>query len=356
VKTPKLHRSELVRYVHRPELSQIAYPLEPLESLHSPLLEALEQVYINYELMTDPYVAALLEQHRKGCAVSKQLDKLWVNRKTYCYEQLRTLVSKAKDMAAELGTSAMEYYLHQCMAKFETLVRISDQQLLDFSVNERQHLLKLLRGLPFSNPAPEPSTILESLSRKTHILIDTLVAEANNNPEFTGLVFVEQRVWVAALAEILSNHPRTKNLLRIGTFVGTSQPTKRKANISSLAEPKNQQTTLEDFRAGTMNLILATTVLEEGIDVSGCHLVVCFERPKNLKSFVQRRGRARKQQSKYFIFTPEAGAGRSSDSWQALEDQMRRAYEDDMRRVKAAEENEQKDEDGERYFRVSSTG
>jgi hypothetical protein len=35
---------------------------------------------------------------------------------------------------------------------------------------------------------------------------------------------------------------------------------------------------------------------------------------------------------------------------------MRKAYEDDMRQVKLAEEREQTDEDGERYFRVQSTG
>lgn len=72
--------------------------------------------------------------------------------------------------------------------------------------------------------------------------------------------------------------------------------------------------------------------------------------------FVQRRGRARKQRSKYFIFMPEAGAGKSADSWQALEAQMKKAYEDDMRRVDAAEENEQREENGERYYKVSSTG
>jgi ERCC4-related helicase len=188
------------------------------------------------------------------------------------------------------------------------------------------------------------------------MLVGTLVAEANGNPNFTGLIFVEQRVWVAALAEILSVHPRTKDLLRIGTFVGTSQSTKRTANISTFAEPKNQQNTLENFRAGTLNLILATSVLEEGIDVSSCHLVVCFERPKNLKSFVQRRGRARKQQSKYFIFTSDIEPGRSSESWQLLEDEMRKAYEDDMRKVSLAEKREQSDEDGERYFRVHNTG
>jgi ERCC4-related helicase len=256
---------------------------------------------MHYDLMTDPYVVSLVEQQKNGYDVSKQLDKLWKSHKTYCFDQLKMLFSKAKAMAEELGTAPMEYYLHQCVSKCEGMSRVFDQQLLDLSTEERQHLLKILKRLPLHVVMPEPSTILDSLSQKVHIFVDTLVAEVSGNPDFTGLVFVEQRVWVAALTEILTLHPRTRDLLRIGTFVGTSNSVKRKANIATFAEPKNQQNTLDSFRAGELNLILATSVLEEGIDVSNCDLVVCFERPKNLKSFVQRRGRARKQQSRYFI-------------------------------------------------------
>jgi ERCC4-related helicase len=251
--------------------------------------------------MTDPYVISLIEQQKSCYDVSRQLEKLWKSHKTYCYDQLKVLYSKAKAMAEELGTSPMEYYVRQCIAKFESISLVFDQQLVDLSTDERQHLLKILRGLPLWNLAPQPSGVLDSLSRKVVILVDTLVAEVSNDPDFTGLVFVEQRVWVAALAEILTLDPRTRDLLRIGTFVGTSNISKRKANIATFAEPKNQQNTLDNFRAGGLNLILATSVLEEGIDVSNCRLVVCFEKPKNLKSFVQRRGRARKQQSRYFI-------------------------------------------------------
>jgi ERCC4-related helicase len=356
VKTPKLHRSELIRHVHRPELLQVNYAISAVGQEHSSLLLALQHALSSYDLAKDPYVVALLDQQKHGFDVSRQLNKLWNTQKTYCLDQLKQLVSKATAMTEELGVSAMEYYVHQCIVKFEKTTHDSDQQLLDLSTNEKQHLLNVFQRLPLQNPAPLPATIIEKMTHKVDKLIDTLVAEANGTPGFTGLVFIEQRVWVASLAEILSCHPRTKDLLRVGTFVGTSQTSKRKANICALAEPKNQQSTLDDFRAGIINLVLATTVLEEGIDVSSCHLVVCFERPKNLKSFVQRRGRARQQESRYFILVPDTGDVRSLTSWQALEAEMRRAYEDDKRKVQMAEKAEQINEVGERYFRVPSTG
>jgi ERCC4-related helicase len=340
--------------VHRPELIQVNYSLNVPD--HSGLLLALQHALRTYDLAKDPYVISLLDQQNQGFDVSRQLTKLWNSHKTYCYDQLKQLVSKAQAMAEELGVSAMEHYVHQCIFMFEKMTCGSDQQLLDLTVNEKQHLLNILQSLPLQIPAPIPATIIEKVSHKVSKLVDTLVTESNNTPAFTGLVFIEQRVWVASLAEILACHPRTKDLLRVGTYIGGSQTSKSKANMCALAEPKNQKTTLDDFRAGIINLVLTTTVLEEGIDVTSCQLVVCFERPKTLKSFVQRRGRARQHGSRYFILVPDTGDVRSSMPWQALEAEMRRAYEDEKRQARVAQEAEKIIEVGERHFRVPSTG
>jgi ERCC4-related helicase len=353
-----MHRSELMRYVHRPQLVEVDYPVENSVDTHSGIFTSLRHAFENYDFRQDPYVIELMRQQRQGFDVSKQMQKVFVSGKTYCRDQLKSLVAKAEAMLGELGSSPMEWYLHQCLAQFEKLVRTSDSQLFDWSVDEKKHLLSILTRLPSMDTrlCISAPMSLNCTSRKIDKLVDLLVSEAKDNPDFTCLVFVEQRIWVACIAEILSLHPQTKDILRIGTFVGTSQSSKRNANVATFAEPKNQQTTLDDFRSGTLNLILATSVLEEGIDVSSCHLVICFERPKNLKSFVQRRGRARMQLSKYVIFMPETGGGRPPESWQELEEDMRAAYLDDMRQVKLAEENELQDEDGQRLFEVASTG
>jgi ERCC4-related helicase len=353
-----MHRSELMRFVHRPQLVQVNYPVEIPDIAHSTLLGSLRHAFEAYDLRTDPEVVELVKQQGQGFDVSEKLQKVYVSGKTYCKDQLRSLVSKAESMSIELGESPVNWYLYQCIAQFEKMVRTSDTQLFDRSHDEKSHLLKILTQLPNIESMIRANTTmsLSHTSRKINMLIDLLASEGKDNPTFTCLVFVEQRVWVTCIAEIMSLHPKTKDLLRVGTFVGTSQSSKRKTNVATLAEPRNQQATLDDFRAGQLNVILATSVLEEGIDVSSCHLVICFERPKNLKSFVQRRGRARKQESEYIIFLPETGGGRPAESWQALEEAMKAAYLDDLRQVKLAEENELQDEGGQRYFEVPSTG
>src|SRR5690242_8210202 len=352
-KTPKKSRFELAQYVHQPVLIRVDYRIGGQH--HSPLLNALSRSYREYDLMQDPYTRDLLRRQETGADVSSQLRELFSSQKTYCVEQLKTLTGKTQDLALELGLPAAEWYLHQCMEKFEQSV-IHAEQLLDWSNEEKQHLLGILRQIPSQPLSPCPPLNIDPLSQKAETLIKILVSEAQENPDFTGLVFVEQRIWVAVLAEILSVHPRTRDLFRVGTFLGPSSSSKRKATIAAFAEPKNQQTTLEDFRVGTKNLILATSVLKEGIDVSSCHLVICFERPKNLKSFVQRRGRARMQKSKYFVFMPQMAGGNSPETWEILEQEMKRAYLDDLRQSRLAGEEEAEEEKGSRCFEVDSTG
>jgi ERCC4-related helicase len=354
-KTPKRFRSELLEHVHQPELIRVVYSVETEQQHRSPLFVALKNSFATYDMMQDPYVVELRKKHRQGQDQTQQLYNVLVKRDTYCWQQLKSLVTKSGAMLEELGLSATDWYLHQCMAQFEKAAQGSNQ-VFDLSSDEKLHLLTILRKLPFSEHMLMAQISLDHMSQKVTKLIELLITEASDNPNFTGLVFVEQRAWVATIAEILSVHPQTKDLLRVGTFIGTSKSSKRKGDVAGLAEPKNQQDTLDTFRAGKMNLILATSVLEEGIDVSKCHLVICFERPKNLKSFVQRRGRARMQKSKYIIFFPEVGGGRPMESWQALEEEMKRAYLDDQRQYRLAQEMELEEEEGERVFEVKATG
>jgi len=353
-----MYRSELMQFVHKPDVVEISFPIATPGDLDTPLLRALERAHTSYDLRTDPYTIDLLHKQKNGYDSTKPLEKLFIGRKTYCNEELRILVRKAQDMADELGPSAMEWYLHQCITQLQKKAHVaSDYQLFDTSVQEKQHLLSILGSLPLSDDASRLSMPLSKLSHKVKILIDVLLVESKASSNFTGLIFIEQRVWVATLAQILATHPRTKNLFRIGTFLGTSNTSKHKENIANLVEPKNQQTTLDDFRAGRINLILTTSILEEGIDISSCNSVICFERPKTLKSFVQRRGRARKQRSKYLIFTPQGEAVRSSESWQMLEVEMRREYENHLRLVNEAKKREEEDEESEDHiFRVPGTG
>jgi hypothetical protein len=48
-----------------------------------------------------------------------------------------------------------------------------------------------------------------------------------------------------------------------------------------------------------LNLLVATKVGEEGLDIQTCCLVIRFDLPETVSSFIQSRGRARMPQSEY---------------------------------------------------------
>jgi ERCC4-related helicase len=54
-----------------------------------------------------------------------------------------------------------------------------------------------------------------------------------------------------------------------------------------------------------VNVLIATNVIEEGLDVSECNLIVCMNEMLNVKAFIQMKGRARQKDSKFIFLCAE---------------------------------------------------
>lgn len=111
------------------------------------------------------------------------------------------------------------------------------------------------------------------------------------------IIFVERKSTAHAIAAALAELPELGFLI-VGVQTGYSMCDKRITRAS--------QQTLEDFRRGSVNTVVSTAVLEEGVDVPACNLVVMFDLGKNIRAYIQQRGRARHLGSKLFVFVPEA--------------------------------------------------
>lgn len=55
-----------------------------------------------------------------------------------------------------------------------------------------------------------------------------------------------------------------------------------------------------------MNIIVSTDVLEEGIDISQCNMVVRFDLVKSYRSYIQSKGRARHKTSLFYLMVTKA--------------------------------------------------
>lgn len=63
---------------------------------------------------------------------------------------------------------------------------------------------------------------------------------------------------------------------------------------------------LSKFKRGDVNVLIATNVIEEGLDVSECNLVICLNELLNVKAFIQMKGRARQFDSKFIFLCADA--------------------------------------------------
>ncbi|KAK8179319.1 hypothetical protein BC567DRAFT_285633 [Phyllosticta citribraziliensis] len=272
---------------------------------------------------------------------------------TYVHDQLKRLYLHALNIFDELGAAATDFYVRSVIEKFGNYASKMRMMFADWSDEEG----KVLKNI-FSELKSCPRNQTEWIPPKMEALIQFLVSEAR--PDFTCIVFATQRATVVAMQFLLANHPQTRELFSIGTFVGMSSIAgKRKSSLAlcDLASVKQQEETLDDFRTGKKNLIISTSVLEEGIDISTCNTVICFDAPPNMKSFVQRRGRARKQDSKYVIMLPnDSPLVKSPENWTRLEEEMQAVYQNHLREIERAEDQEQQDEEGHLEYRIESTG
>lgn len=66
-------------------------------------------------------------------------------------------------------------------------------------------------------------------------------------------------------------------------------------------EHRKQEEVLKRFRMHSCNLLIGTSVLEEGIELPKCNLVVRWNLPTTYRSYVQCKGRARAQKAHHII-------------------------------------------------------
>ena len=120
-----------------------------------------------------------------------------------------------------------------------------------------------------------------------------------------GIIFVERRHTASCLSKLIQEKSKSDPDLRhiscdyvVGHNVGqNSTSLKKEARMKS----KEQERVLCKFRSGKINLLVATSVIEEGVDVPKCNLVIRFDMPQNFRSYAQSKGRARDKPSTFLL-------------------------------------------------------
>ncbi|VDM39187.1 unnamed protein product [Toxocara canis] len=134
------------------------------------------------------------------------------------------------------------------------------------------------------------------------------IAKIDRNFVFCGIIFVEQR-YVAYVMNTLLRAIAKWDKEKFGYLVPDFVIGYNSANISSeemMALHKRQEEVLRKFRQKHLNLLVATSVLEEGVDVKQCNVIIRFDRPTQYRSYIQSKGRARKEGARYFMLVEQS--------------------------------------------------
>ncbi|OCT68281.1 endoribonuclease Dicer [Xenopus laevis] len=119
-----------------------------------------------------------------------------------------------------------------------------------------------------------------------------------------GIIFVERRYTAVVLNRLIKEAGKqdpelayiSSNFIT-GHGIGKNQPRNKQMEV----EFRKQEEVLRKFRAHETNLLIATSIVEEGVDIPKCNLVVRFDLPSEYRSYVQSKGRARAPISNYIM-------------------------------------------------------
>ncbi|XP_070250198.1 ATP-dependent RNA helicase DHX58 isoform X2 [Myotis yumanensis] len=137
-----------------------------------------------------------------------------------------------------------------------------------------------------------------------------------------GIIFTRTRQSAHSLLLWLQQQPGLRTVdIRAQLLIGAGS-----SSQTTHMTQREQQDVIRKFRDGTLNLLVATSVAEEGLDIPQCNVIVRYGLLTNEISMVQARGRARADQSVYsFVATQGSRELRREQTNEVLEVLMERA-------------------------------
>ncbi|WP_262179161.1 DEAD/DEAH box helicase [Haloarcula laminariae] len=168
--------------------------------------------------------------------------------------------------------------------------------------------------------------------RRTRMLLAETLGIENGE---RVIVFTESRDTAETLVDFLSDHFTTQK------FVGQSD-----TDGSEGMTQTEQQETLERFRNGEFEVLVSTSVAEEGLDVPEVDLVLFYEPVPTAIRAIQRKGRTGRQAEGRVVVLLANDTRDEAYFWKARNDQKRMAKELDELKSVAGELSAELDQTG----------
>ena len=238
------------------------------------VMQGIEQEFLYHEHRPKfPKTSQMYPQKLKEFQQSEQMKDDEMNA-----IEVLLLLAKGLNIYMDLEKGDMEVYLEECKVFLPKAESISSaQRKLRTKYNDIVSELQSIKDV--TNPL---LLKLESL----------ILNEMPQGSESKAIVFVETQRQAKSICKWVKQRERLK--CRVIPYAVVGQ---RREDGMTKAE---QVSNIESMRDGDTNLLVATSILEEGVDIPKCDLVIRYQRVSNDIATVQVEGRARAKDSKVF--------------------------------------------------------
>lgn len=230
---------------------------------------------------------------------------------------LKLQTNLARQASAGNGNAMAGLSLTAQAIKIAHALELLETQTLSGLRNYLQELMKQAdekksKGVQFLVKMPEFSAAFISLThllaqKKEHPKIERIqelvTSELKENEKAKLLIFTQFRETAASIVRNVQQIPN----VRASVFIG--QAKKASGGMSQ----KEQKTVIEKFRSGELNVLCATSIGEEGLDIPEVNAVIFYEPIPSAIRKIQRAGRtARHTRGKLFILVTKDTRDESS--------------------------------------------
>ncbi|XP_077392113.1 interferon-induced helicase C domain-containing protein 1 isoform X2 [Festucalex cinctus] len=188
---------------------------------------------------------------------------------------------------------------------FNFLKKKHDEELKSKNSPDDEHVInitdteRVLFNL-FQDNKEELETLSENQSYENDSLSKlqtNVLQQFTTREEARGIIFTKMRQSAIALSHWIQENPKFADVGVKASYVigGGNQ------SVVKPMTPAEQKDVLNKFRSGAVNLLIATSVVQEGLDVPACNFIICYGLVNNEIAMIQARGRARAKNSIYIV-------------------------------------------------------
>ncbi|XP_063981181.1 endoribonuclease Dicer-like [Diachasmimorpha longicaudata] len=292
-------------------LSMIKNYARPTEKFveYQPLSQALDpRISQRFQMMIKILDSVKLQEHGRNEETSPAFQpksKL---------SKLRNVIADAQEHILTQGLYGGSKAVLFQMLKLEKMKKQAEDEdtltILSYAVSQLTLIRKIIEDEINKTQLTEFEQIHKYSSEKVIKLVEILrthykenVTESDSTNTFSVIVFVHRRFTAKILYHLLKIIAKSNDqysFIKPDYVLGVSV-NPFKTSCEDICASKWNKEALIRFCTHVSNILIATDVIDEGVDIPLCSLVVRYDLPNDFRSYVQSKGRARRSSSKYVM-------------------------------------------------------